>query len=257
MKTLRILIVDDEPLARERIRALLRNESLMEIVGECGSGLEALVAIRRDRPDIVFLDLQLPGCDGLEIANALPVDQRPAIIFATAHDRYAVEAFAAHGIAYLLKPFDQERLLQALKRASDYIQRRRECDPGAHIETVPVNGAATKRTSARLAIRANGRVVFLKSEEIAWVEAVNNSSILHFIDHRRLMLRETLASVEDRLGETEFARINRSTVVRLDRVKELQPTEHGDYTVVLEDGTRLPLSRQLQGQLEKFSPRTV
>jgi two-component system LytT family response regulator len=250
---LRILIVDDEPLARERIRTLLRNESAMEIAGECGSGPEALEAIHRDRPDIVFLDMQMPGCDGLEVAAALPLDQRPAIIFVTAHDRFAVDAFAVRAVDYLLKPFDQERLLQAIKRATDHLQTRRDSDLGTRIEGLLAN-AVNERTPGRLAVRTDGRVVFLKPEEIAWVEAANNYSILHLADQRRLMIRETLAALDERLGQADFARINRSTIVRIDQVKELQSTEHGDHGVVLQDGTRFSLSRNLRGRLERFIP---
>ena len=259
MNKLRILIVDDEPLARERVRALLAKEPTAEIVGEAGSGPDAVDAIRRDRPDVVFLDIQMPGSDGLQVVGELPPDDRPAIVFVTAHDRFAVDAFGVHATDYLLKPFDKDRLLLALKRAADEIAARRAGELGAKLETLlaesrarpePVDRAARK--PGRLSFRSEGRIVFLKPEEITWAEAADNYVLLHLADASRLMLRETLSSIETQLGTADFARVNRSAVVRLDQVKELQPTFHGDYTVVLRDGTRLPLSRSQRGQLEKF-----
>jgi two-component system LytT family response regulator len=253
MTKLRILIVDDEPLARERVRAMLKSEKTVEIIGECGSGPDAVKAIRRDNPDIVFLDMQMPGCDGLQVAAELPADRRPAIIFVTAHERFAVDAFAVHAIDYLLKPFDQQRLLAALKRAADHLQARRASDLGARLETLLAEAAPSERKPERLAVKVDGRVVFLRPDEITWAEAADNYVVIHLADASRLMLRETLSSLEERLGTVSFARINRSAVVRLDQVKELQPTFHGDYTVVLRDGTRLPLSRSMRGRLEKFA----
>ncbi len=251
MPKLRVLIVDDEVLARERLRLFLSRLDTVEIVGECGDGLDALAAIRRERPDVVFLDMQMPGCSGLEVVERLTDDHRPEIIFVTAHDRFAVDAFATHAIDYLLKPFGPERLQQALARAIEHISIRRAGDLGRKLETL----LATPKSRApeRLAVRSDGRVVFVKPGEILWVEAANNYCILHLADARRLMLRETLSSVERRLGAVEFARVNRSAIVRVDQVKELHPVTYGDYVVVLQDGTRLSLSRNLRGRLEKFA----
>jgi len=253
MTKLRILIVDDEPLARERVRALLQGDPAVEIIGEAASGPAAVAAIRKDKPDIVFLDMQMPGFDGLQVVAELPADRRPAVIFVTAHERFAVDAFAVHAIDYLLKPFDQERLQSALKRAADHLQARRASDLGARLESLLAEAAPSERKPERLAVKVDGRVVFLKPDEIFWAEAADNYVVLHLADASRLMLRETLSSLEERLGAVAFARINRSAVVRLDQVKELQPTFHGDYTVVLRDGTRLPLSRSMRGRLEKFA----
>ena len=251
MTKLRILIVDDEPLARDRVRAMLRAEPDAEIIGECGNGTDALAAIRTQRPDVVFLDMQMPGADGLQVASQLPTAERPAIIFVTAHDRFAVDAFGVHATDYLLKPFDQERFKSALQRAAEQIRARRAGDLNAKLESLLADAAPAPKKPARLAFKSDGRVVFLKPEEIVWVEAADNYVVLHVIDTPRLMLRETMSSLEERLG-SDFARVNRSAIVRLDQVKELQPTFHGDYTVVLRDGTRLPLSRSQRGQLDKF-----
>lgn len=255
MTKLRILIVDDEPLARERLRALLSRDATLEIVGECGSGHEAIAAMSAQRPDLVFLDVQMPGCGGLDVVKQLPPGQRPAIVFVTAHERFAVEAFAADATDYLLKPFDYERLQQALKRAAGQVEARRAGDLGTRLATLLASTATPKpREPDRIAVKADGRLVFLKRSEIVWVEAANNYCILHLTDAKRLMLRETLSSLEERLGAGNFTRINRSALVNIDQVKELQPSSYGDYVVVLRSGLKLSLSRSLRGRLEKLVP---
>ena len=253
MEPLRLMIVDDEPLARERLRALLPDDWPLTIVGEYDNGPEAIVAIRRDRPDLVFLDVQMPGCDGLQVVAELPLAERPAIVFVTAHDKFAVEAFAVQAIDYLLKPFDQERLRTALQRAVDHMHAQRAGDLGTRLENLLAKSEPTARKPERFAVKADGRVIFLQPGEIAWVEAADNYVILHLGSGERVMVRETLAALEDRLGKTSFARVNRSAIVQLDQVKELQPTAHGDYLVILRDGTRLPLSRGLRGSFAKFA----
>lgn len=253
MSKLRILIVDDEPLARERLRAMLRGEAEAEIIGECANGPDAVTAIREERPDLVFLDMQMPGADGLQVVSQLPENDRPAIVFVTAHDRFAVDAFGVNAVDYLLKPFDRDRFRNALKRAADHLRARRAGDLNARLESLLSDAAPAAKKPGRLAFRSDGRVVFLKPEEIVWVEAADNYVLLHLLDAPRLMLRDTLTSIEERLGSSDFARVNRSAIVRLDQVKELQPTFHGDYTVVLRDGTRLPLSRSQRSQLAKFT----
>lgn len=250
---MRILIVDDEPLARERVRALLSAETDVEIIGECGNGPDAVAAIRQDRPDIVFLDMQMPGADGLQVVRELPADDRPAIVFVTAHDRFAIDAFGVHATDYLLKPFDQARFRSALKRASDHVRAKRAGDLNTRLETLLADATPVAKKPSRLAFKSDGRVVFLRPEDIVWVEAADNYVLLHLADAPRLILRETLSALEERLGAKEFARVNRSALVRVEQVKELQPTFHGDYTVVLRDGTRIPLSRSYRGQLERFS----
>lgn len=247
---LRVLIVDDEPLARSRVRAFLECDATLEIAGECACGTTALAAIERDRPDIVFLDMQMPGCTGLELAARLPEAPRPAIIFVTAHEQFAVEAFAAQAVDYLLKPFDAERLQLAVRRAAEYLRHRRVEDLSARVETLLAQ--SNERTPERLAFKAEGRVIFLRPNEIVWVEAANNYAILHLADGKRLMLRETLSALEERLGTVHFARVNRSALVRIDEVRELQPANYGDYAVVLRSGLRLPLSRALRGRLAQL-----
>ncbi len=240
MNRLKALIVDDEPLARERLRAMLEDETAVDLVGECADGIQAIAAIQGTRLDVVFLDIQMPGCDGLEVVARLPDAQRPAIIFTTAHDRFARGAFDVAAVDYLLKPFDRERLQQALRRAGDHRQAR--ASGGA----APFSPA--DRRNERLAFRTEGRIVFLRADDIVWAQADDNYVTLHLADGR-LMLRETLTAIELRLGSDSFTRINRSAIVNLDQIRELQPALHGDYTVVLRDGTKLPLSRNLRSRL--------
>ncbi|HWA25213.1 MAG TPA: LytTR family DNA-binding domain-containing protein [Lacunisphaera sp.] len=241
---IRTLIVDDEPLARDRLRGFLKAEPAVEVIGECGNGTEAVALIKAAAPDLVFLDMQMPGCDGLQVIAQLPEDKRPAIIFATAYERFAVDAFDVAAVDYLLKPFDRDRFQQALARAQDQLQRQRG------VEIPPAPPPAAVRPD-RITVKADGRLVFLSPSEIVRVEAADNYVMLH-LGSGRLMLRETMSAIETRLGTTLFARINRSAIVQIDQIKEIQPAQHGDYTVLLRDGTRLPLSRSLRGQLDRF-----
>lgn len=240
---IRTLLVDDEPLARDRLRGFLKTESTVEVIGECGSGTEAIAAIRATMPDLVFLDMQMPGCDGLQVLAELPEEKRPAIIFATAHERFAVDAFDVAAVDYLLKPFDRERLQQALHRAQEHLR---------HNRAATKTSAVTSDKPDRIIVKTDGRLVFLTPEEIVRVEAADNYVMLH-LTTGRLMLRETMSAIETRLGTASFVRVNRSAIVRLDHIREIQPALHGDYTVLLRDGTQLPLSRSWRGQLEKFT----
>jgi len=249
---LRALIVDDEPLARERLRALLGDEPSVEIIGECGSGTEAIATIQRTPLDLVFLDMQMPGCDGLQVLAELPVENRPAVIFVTAHERFALDAFEVQAIDYLLKPFDRERFQTALRRAEEHLRARRAGQLGEKLENLLADASPPGKKNERLTVKADGRLVFLKADEIVWVEAADNYVVLHLVTGR-LMLRETMAAIEARLGTVSFVRVNRSALVHLDQIKELQPTLHGDYIVLLRNGTKLPLSRNLRGQLDKFT----
>lgn len=257
MPKLRLLIADDEPLARERLRSLLASEPSVEIVAECGSGPEAVEGIGRHGPDIALLDVQMPGCDGLEVLARLDEATRTrlAVIFITAHDRFAVQAFAARAVDYLLKPFARDRLQLAIQRAEEHL-RSRDADQlsGRLAALVDRTLSASPRESDRLAVKADGRIVFVRPVEILWVEAANNYSILHLEQGRRLMVRESMTALETRLGASGFARINRSAMVRVNVVKELQSKAYSDYEVVLQNGKRLPLSRSLRGQWDKFVP---
>lgn len=253
MSKLRIIVADDEPLARSRLLSLLPKDLSLEIVGEYGSGTEAIEAIKRDKPDIVFLDMQMPGCDGLQVVSGLEPHERPAVVFVTAYDKFAVDAFGVRAVDYVLKPFDRERLETALERAAEFVSTRKAGDLGARLEGVLANTSAhTAPRPERLAVKADGRYVFLKFDEIVWVEAADNYVVIHTSAGERLMPRDTLSSIEERLGPAHFTRVNRSALVRVDQVKELQPNAQGDYSILLRNGTRIPLSRSLRGRFEKF-----
>jgi two-component system, LytTR family, response regulator len=248
---LRALIVDDEPLARERLLGMLRNETSVDVVGECSNGLDAIATIKSTPLDLVFLDMQMPGCDGLQVLAEIPVANRPAIIFATAHEQFALDAFEVQAIDYLLKPFDRERLQTALRRTSEFHRVRQQGATPPTAESPSVPAPTPSQKNERLTVKADGRLVFLKADEIIWVEAADNYVVLHLVTGR-LMLRETMAAIEARLGTVSFVRVSRSAIVHLEQIKELQPALHGDYTVLLREGTKLPLSRSLRGQLGKF-----
>lgn len=241
---IRTLIVDDEPLSRRRIRDLLDGEADFVLVGECGDGDSAMTALRERPCDLVFLDVQMPGLDGLEIARRLASASGPAVIFVTAHDCYALPAFEVHAVDYLLKPFDRLRFRKALAWARLAIRRD-------HNETpVPLPNEITvgKKPLERVTIKTAGKIYFLKTKEIDWVEAAGNYLRLHAGAAEHL-LRETMNNLEARLDPECFWRIHRSTLVNVDRIRELQPMFHGDYVVILRDGTELTLSRTYRRNL--------
>lgn len=241
---MRVLIVDDEPPARCAISSLLRGRLDVEIAGECGSGAEAIDAIQSLCPDLVFLDIQMPEVDGFGVLEAIGPEHMPPVVFVTAYDQYAVRAFEVHALDYLLKPFDRERLEASLVRA----ERQREPDWNNRILAMlrQIQGEYLQH----LIVRANGRVVFLGTEEIEWIEAQGNYVNVHSAGHTWL-LREAIGSLERRLDPCQFRRIHRSTIVNIHSVRELRPCFHGDYEVVLKDGTELRLSHRFRANLAR------
>ena len=177
--TIRVLIVDDEPLARERIRTLLKAVRGVQVVGECGDGKRAVKAIRRRRPDLVFLDIQMPEMDGFSVLEKLQPEEIPVVIFATAYDKYALRAFEVHALDYLLKPFDRERFGTALARARDQIERRKNGDINRRLLSLLAGRAGEEKPAERLVIKSAGRISFLRTEEVDWIEAAGNDLRLH------------------------------------------------------------------------------
>lgn|SRR5579864_8105371 len=236
----RTLIVDDEPLARDRLRSLLDKVPDVEIVGECGDGATAILAIRQKRPDLVLLDIQLPEMDGFEIIEAIGSEDLPAIIFITAYNEFAVRAFKVHAVDYLLKPVNRERLREALKRVSagkppaaalrrDLMDLLREIGPARLArKTIPV--------------KLETGVLFLHANEIDWAESAGSYICFH-VGSQTHISRETMHQAEQDLLEHNFIRIHRSTIVNLDRIRRLKPLLYGEYAVELRDGTALPISR--------------
>ena len=249
MAKVRTLIVDDEPLARERIRHLLEEEADIEVVGECEDGVVALATISEQDPDLVFLDVQMPELDGFGLLGQLDPGRLPAIIFVTAHDQFALRAFEVHAIDYLLKPFDVERFQAALGRARQWLAKRGNENVDSRLAALLTElRPAAPKLQDRIAVKAAGRVILVKADEIDWVEAADNYVNLH-VGSASHLLRETMNSFEQRLPTDRFLRISRSTIVNLDRVRELQPLFHGEYAVILADGTRLSLSRGYRDRL--------
>ena len=243
--------MDDEPLARERIRRLLQKEADIEIVGECADGNEALAAIGEQQPDLVFLDVQMPELDGFGVLEQLGREATPAIVFVTAHDRFALRAFEVHALDYLLKPFDGERFRKALERARDRIQHRQTGDLSRRISDLLADFKSGAPPQNRLAVKSGGRVLFLKIEDIDWVEAADNYVNLH-IGNEAHLHRETMTAMEGKLPADKFMRVSRSTIVNIERIKELQPLFHGEYAVILRNGTRLTLSRSHREELNRL-----
>ena len=248
---IRTLIVDDEPLGRERIRTLIGDDADIEVVDECSDGKQAVAAIQRTNPDLVFLDVQMPEMDGFGVLEAIAGGRMPAIIFVTAYDRYAVQAFEVHALDYLLKSFDRDRFQDALRRAKKRIQNSPTGPWNDRLAGLLEDLQARQTHVTRFVIRSGGRIVFLRVEEIDWLEAAGNYVSIH-VGRDRHLLRGTLQSVIERLDPAQFLRIHRSTVVNSNRIKELQPLFHGDYMVRLRDGTELTLSRNYRENVSGF-----
>jgi two-component system, LytTR family, response regulator len=248
MRRFKVLIVDDERLSRQRIRRLLAFEPECEIAGECDNGGDAVRTLARERPDILYLDVQMPELDGFEVVRALR-ETRPLIIFTSAFDEYALRAFEVHAFDYLLKPFDRKRFRESLHRAKSHLTRERSESSDGRLAALIEHFANGRRTPDRIAVRNNGRVLFVKVGEIDWVEASDNYVCLHCGSETHV-LRETMAQLESRLDPARFVRVHRSAIVNLDHIKELQPWFRGDYRVILRDGTELTLTKTHREKLE-------
>jgi two-component system LytT family response regulator len=243
--SLRVLIVDDEPIARRRLKALLAAEASVDVVGESEDGESALEAIRRLRPDLVFLDVQMPGLDGFDVIELLKPDECPAVIFVTAYDRYAMRAFDVHAADYLLKPFERGRLRKALARAAALSGS--ETPRRLHALVDSVRQAQPLR---RFLIKSPGRVYAVRVDDVESLEAAG-----HYVEVRTAtgahLVRDSMAALERRLDPARFVRIHRSTIVNVDKVKELRPAFHGEYEVVLAAGRRLRCSRTYAAELTR------
>ena len=247
--TLRALVVDDEAPARRRIRRLLAAEPDVAVVGECGDGASAIAAIASARPDLVFLDVQMPERDGFDVVKSIPPRQLPAILFVTAHDRYALRAFDVHAVDYLLKPFTGDRFRTALDRARERIARHA---PDAALAGLAAELRLRASYLSRVPVKTGGRTILVDLATVDWMEAADNYVRLH-VQQREYLVRETLAALDAQLDPDLFARIHRSIIVRIDRIVELRPTSHGDAEVVLRGGARLAVSRTWRHRLPHAS----
>jgi two-component system, LytTR family, response regulator len=256
----RTVIADDERLARQKLMILLESEPPVKVVAECQDGRQTVSAIRSFQPDLLLLDIQMPDLDGFQVLSEIPPEEMPAVIFTSAYDQYAIRAFEANALDYLLKPFDQERLHHAVERARAELRKERDREITHRIlnllsQVRSVAPAAAEKDS-RLVIKANGRVVFLDLDNIEWVEAAANYVRLN-VGKESYLFRETISRISERLDANHFVRIHRSTIVNVRKIKELIPVNSGEYVVVLKSGRELSCSRgyraALQGIVEKGS----
>ncbi len=248
---IRALIVDDEPPARELIATLLRDEPDVEVVGECVNGRKAVSAIERLSPDLVFLDVRMPGLDGFGVLAELPVERWPLIVFVTAYEEHAVRAFEVHALDYLLKPFEYDRLRQAVRRARAKMSQGEGASEQTRLLSLLEDLQNKAQSWDRVVVREAGRITFLKPDEIDWIEAEGNYVCLH-AGAKSHLLHETMNAAEARLAERKFLRVSRSALVNLERVKEWQPLFHGDSVLILKDGTRLTVSRVYREKLDRL-----
>ena len=249
-KKIRALIVDDEPLARRRIKSLLAHDESVDVIGECSDGFRAVSSINELTPDLVFLDVQMPAMDGFEVIKTIGPERMPTVIFVTAYDQYALKAFEVNALDYLLKPFDRSRFQKTLERAKTMISGLQNGSVNNQLLSLLKNLRREHELPDRFIIKSGGRVVFLKVDEIDWMRAVGNYVRLQVGRDSHLM-RETMTGMEAKLYPDRFMRIHRSTIVNLDRVKEVQPWAKGEYIVIMRDGTRLMMSRRYRERLNE------
>lgn len=254
------VIADDERLARQKLLVLLNSEPQVKVVAECQDGRQTVSAIRNLRPDMLLLDIQMPDLDGFQVLSEIAPEEMPVVIFTSAYDQYAIRAFEANALDYLLKPFDQERLHHAVERARAELRKSRDHEITHRIlsllSQVRSGTQHAIEPESRLVIKANGRVVFLDLDSIEWVEAAANYVRLN-VGKESYLHRETISRVSERLDANHFVRIHRSTIVNVRKIKELIPVNSGEYVVVLKSGRELSCSRgyraALQGIVEKSS----
>lgn len=261
MPAVRVLIVDDEPAARAGMRQLLKQDPDVVVVAEARNGREAVRALEQGGIDLVFLDIQMPELDGFRVLSALDLPDLPAIVFVTAYDRYALRAFDVHALDYLLKPFTDERFRGALERAKTTIRQGLVGELSRKLAAVlrdvePRDGTPRAGYVRRLAIRGDGRVALLPVRDVDWIEAEKDHVRIH-VGKLAHVIRETMKNLEGQLDPAQFVRIHRSTIVNLERVKELYPMFKGEYIVVLHDGTELKLSRGYRDHLETRLGRPI
>lgn len=249
--TAKVLIVDDEPLARDRIRELLRSDRDIEVVAEARNGVEAIEAVRRHAPEIVFLDVQMPDMDGFEVLNSLGPDSMPLIIFVTAYDQHAIRAFDVNAIDYLMKPFDRKRFAKALDHAKAHLKRPTDDDETRRLVRLLEEFRSRPKYLERFAIKTGEKVLFVRAEEVDSMEAEGNYVRLK-IGNVSYLVRDTINNIESQIDPRTFVRIHRSTIVNMNRVKELQTWARGEYRVVLHGGTSYTLSRGYREHFETF-----
>ncbi|MGC9159417.1 MAG: LytR/AlgR family response regulator transcription factor [Terracidiphilus sp.] len=243
------LLVDDEPLAREGLRMLLGRDPEVASIHEARNGREAVEAIRILRPDLVFLDVQMPEMDGFAVTAEVGPERMPAVVFVTAHDRYAIQAFEINAVDYLLKPVTAERFAQSLERAKDRLRAGPVHDSNRQILSLLETIAAPQQPVKRLAVQTGGKIIFVGVAEIDWIEAAENYALIHAGNAQHL-LHVTMSALEKSLDPGQFQRIHRSAIVNINHIRELQPLMHGEYLVTLANGVRLQSGRMYSEKLK-------
>lgn len=236
---MRVIIIDDELPARKKIRTFLADEPKIEIIGEASNGLEAVKLIEELRPDLIFLDIQMPGLTGFQVLQELDKAIMPGVIFTTAYDEYAVKAFEVNALDYLLKPFDEERFQKALERVNKQNSQHNQYN---QLTNLLLELKKQPNYLQRLLIKTAGKIIFIKTDEIDWIEAEEKYVQIH-VGKDKYLYRETMNTLEQQLNPENFTRIHRSYIVRIDFIKELVPWSHGDYLLILQDKTELNLGR--------------
>ena len=256
---IRTIIADDEHLARKKLRVLLDSEPGVQVVAECQDGLQTVSAVQTRRPDLLLIDIRMPDIDGFQVLKQIASDEMPVVVFTTAYDQFAIRAFEAHALDYLLKPFDGERLHHAVERARAELLKFHNRDLTGRILDLLAKNAEPKMESKqvddRMVIRAGGKVVFLDVKEIDWIEAAANYVKLN-VGKDSYLLREGIGSISERLDPDRFVRIHRSVIVNVRKIKELQPCESGEYIAVLRNGKELSCSRGYRTQLQRLIGRS-
>jgi len=252
----RTIIADDEHLARKKLRLLLGSEPGVQVIAECQDGQQTIDAVKAHKPDLLLIDIRMPDLDGFQVLGRVAPDEMPVVVFTTAYDQFAIRAFEAHALDYLLKPFDGERLHHAIERARAELLKSHNRDLTSRILDLLAKNAEPKIKSSRQAddrmvIRAGGKVVFLDVKEIDWIEAAANYVKLN-VGKDSYLLREGIGSISERLDPDRFVRIHRSVIVNVRKIKELQPCESGEYIAVLKNGKELSCSRGYRTQLQRL-----
>jgi two-component system LytT family response regulator len=247
---IRALIVDDEPLPRERVRTLLAEHSDIEVIGECRDGQEALASILSKRPDLIFLDIQMPELDGFDLIKAIDPEDLPAVIFITAFDEYAIQAFEVEAIDYLLKPINAARFYKAVRRALDRLAQPVALEPDRKLLDLIERLRAERQYTSRFVVRSGAKLSFVRAADVEWIDVADNYLRLH-VAGRGYLVRDTLKSVEGQLNPEIFIRVHRSIIINLDRVESVEPYSHGEYLVTMKDGARFTTSRSYSERLRK------
>lgn len=252
--SIRVLIVDDEPLARKRIRRFLADEPGISAIDECGNGAEAIRLVRDTSPDLLFLDIQMPGIGGFETLQSIGAECMPCVVFVTAYDQHALKAFEVHALDYLLKPFTQDRFRRSLDRARVQLANGGAGENNPGLTALVRKLRVEQEFLTRFMIKSSNRVVFIKANEVDWIESAANYALLHVGDKTHLV-RETMRALETKLCPDTFQRVSRSAIVNLERVKELQPLGKGQYVIILNNGKQLTMTRGIRDLQTSLEPR--